>query len=191
MPHSHSRSTSRRRRVWRPVQADSATEVSTEGSPRIHDPDEGPRGPDGQRGTGYAFAIATAIRSAQMRRFGRAVEKPCSTSKRNHPRVWLQGGERLHSLGRFCALESICATVSSAEMQQRGFVQADSRLVIASFWLTHAAWRRFSRFFADSPDESLQRRHISAQDRWQRYDERRQSPKSSILSLRAATAERR
>ncbi|CAE7946755.1 aceE [Symbiodinium sp. KB8] len=63
------------RRVWRPVQADSETDVSTEFSPRIHDQDVGPRGPDGERGTCYAFAVATAIRSAQMRILGRAVEK--------------------------------------------------------------------------------------------------------------------
>eukprot|EP00438_Fugacium_kawagutii_P035477 Skav216658 [mRNA] locus=scaffold1255:658553:660021:- [translate_table: standard] len=54
---------------------DASVVAATELSPTIHAQEESPLGPENETGTCYAFATATAVRSAQMRIFARAVER--------------------------------------------------------------------------------------------------------------------
>ena len=122
-----------KRRVWRPVQADSETDVSTEFSPRIHDQDVGPRGPDGERGTCYAFAVATAIRSAQMRIFGRAVEQHLVLVDEITREFGCDGAEVSTVLDALCPRKKLHhMPISRDEAAQ--VVQAKSRVVLAHFF---------------------------------------------------------
>ena len=154
-----SRRRASRRRLWRPVQADTDTEVSTEVSPQIHNQAAGPLGPDGERGTCYAFAVATAIRSAQMRIFGRAVESHAALVKGITREFGYNGANLYRVLDAVCPSRNLRHRPIDRDAAAQ-LVQGYSRVVIARFALTDAAWRRFTKFFEDHPDESLRQRHI-------------------------------
>ena len=137
---------------------DDAT-VTTEVSPTVHDQDHGPRGPQEDRGTCYAFAAATAIRSAQMRIFSRAVEKHESLVREITARFGYNGAPTRTVLDFFCPLKQL--RYESLDEAAAARVVQSERPVIACFWLSEAGWRRFDDFFARNPDASLQAEDLS------------------------------
>ena len=135
-----SMSTSRnrsRRRVWRPKCAgdDKSVTTATDWSPTIHDQSDGPRGQNNETRTCYAFAAATAVRSAQMRIFGRAVERHEKLVKEIADRFGTDGADLNEVLAWLCPLKNLQydeITPDDAEWLLQG-QETLSRVVLAGF----------------------------------------------------------
>ncbi len=128
-----------RRRVWRPKCAgdDKSITTATDWSPTIHDQDDGPRGQNNETRTCYAFAAATAVRSAQMRIFGRAVERHAKLVKEITDRFGTDGADLNEVLAWLCPLKNLHydeITPDDAEWLLQG-QETLSRVVLAGFSL--------------------------------------------------------
>jgi len=147
----------RPRRVWTEKIIDSASEVSTSTavSPDAHSQYLGPAAPDGAQGTCYAFATATAIRSAQQRIFSRTVEDHGTLVSSITSRYGCNGiaSERFpHVLRHMLRTRRLgCREVTIDQAK----LLANSRVVLASFALCRDGWDRFSSFFAQHPEGVL------------------------------------
>ena len=147
-----------RPRVWRPVALRNADDVSTVTglSPTIHAQEDGPRGPNGEAGTCYAFSTATAIRSAQMRIFGRAVESHEHLVREITREFGCDGANICQVLKWLCPLKNLHYEKISRQTAEELLQGVSSRVVLAAFSLDEAEWNRFSGFFEAGPAAVLQ-----------------------------------
>ncbi|CAE8665133.1 unnamed protein product, partial [Polarella glacialis] len=111
------------------------------------------------RGYSYAHAVAGAVRNAQMRIFGRAVERH---------------GDIVTSIVRIHGCDNIdVPKVLEDACTQRGLRCQDvdqasaanvlqNRSLIASVVLDKAAWRRLSSFFTEDPNGILTAEHLNS-----------------------------
>jgi len=131
--------------------------ASTVHSPETHSQSEGPRGPNGEHGTCYAFTAATTIRSAQMRIFSRTVEDHDKLVTIITEKYGCNGAVLFDVLEDMCTSRRLhCAQVDEASAES--LVQ--SRAVAASFALDQGAWQRFSAFFRSAPEGVLRRENL-------------------------------
>ena len=143
------------------MQDDANMSVATDLSPRIHDQDNGPQGPNQETGTCYAFAAATAIRSAQMRIFGRAVERHESLVRQITDRFGCDGAPINDVLSQFCPQKNLYYEAIGQETAE-SLLQASGRVVLARFDLTESMWDAFTAFFLFDPSRVLQASDLSS-----------------------------
>jgi len=148
----------RPRLAMTPKVFDTSSELATATnlSPRIHNQDDGPH-ELGERGTCYAYAVATAIRTAQRSIFGRHVEPHEVLVKSITKKFGCNGANTETVLAHTCPCRRLTWTETSV-FDSSSWAKSD--VVVAGFDLDEGSWERFEEFFTQNPEGTFMAEHL-------------------------------